>query len=281
MMHFCWLPPERLVIAAPPPAVLIASRSIDSATARASARPSIRPPRVRASRRRIVMFSATVIALKRPSALRSSVTSATPGRDRLARVAEPDGLAVERDRAGRRQRAGAEEGLEQFGPPGAEQPGDAEHLAGVDLKREVGQSRPAAHGGAGQRQAGDVEHRARADRVRLVVHRRDLAPDHPAHDLRGVGLGAGRAGDELAVAEDRHAVGQGEDLVHLVRDVEDGRARLAEVVDHPEEPVDLGVGQGRGRLIHDQDRGLVRQRLGDLDHLLVADPQAADHGARD
>ena len=32
-------------------------------------------------------------------------------------------------------------------------------------------------------------------------------------------------GDEPAVAEDGHAVGQGEDLVHLVRDVEDGRAR--------------------------------------------------------
>ena len=180
------------MIAAPPPSVLIASRSIDSGPASASARRSIRPPRVRASRRRIVMFSATVILVKRPSVLRSSVTSATPAAIASAGVAEPDGLAVERDRAGRRRRAGAEEGFEQLGPTGAEQPGDAEHLAGVDLEREVLERRPAAPGGAGQGQALDLEHPLAGRSVRLVeVQRGDLAPDHPPDHLRGLGLGLG------------------------------------------------------------------------------------------
>ena len=45
--------------------------------------------------------------------------------------------------------------------------------------------------------------------------------------------------------------------------------------DHLEEPVDLGGGQRRGRLVHHDDLGVERQRLADLDHLLVGDGQAA------
>ena len=40
--------------------------------------------------------------------------------------------------------------------------------------------------------------------------------------------------------------------------------------------VDLLVGQGRGRLVHDQDVGIVGDRLRDLDHLLVGDRQRAE-----
>ena len=82
MMHFCWLPPERLVTGASPPAVLIASSLIDHSTARRSARGSISgtAPKVSSGRRRIVMFSATVIWSNRPRVLRSSVTMAMPAR---------------------------------------------------------------------------------------------------------------------------------------------------------------------------------------------------------
>ena len=40
------------------------------------------------------------------------------------------------------------------------------------------------------------------------------------------------------------------------------------------------VGQRRGRLVHDQDAGVERQRLGDLDHLLLGDRQRAGTGVR-
>ena len=41
-----------------------------------------------------------------------------------------------------------------------------------------------------------------------------------------------------------------------------------------EQPLDLGTGQCRGGLVHDQDPGVEAQRLGDLDDLLVGDRQA-------
>ena len=51
-----------------------------------------------------------------------------------------------------------------------------------------------------------------------------------------------------------------------------------ELADDLEQPLAFGRRQGRGRLVHDQDAGLERQRLGDLDQLLLADPQGADAG---
>ena len=54
----------------------------------------------------------------------------------------------------------------------------------------------------------------------------------------------------------------------------------AQVADDPEQLVDLRVGQCRGRLVHDQDGGIERQRLRDLDHLLLGDLEIADAGLR-
>ena len=39
---------------------------------------------------------------------------------------------------------------------------------------------------------------------------------------------------------------------------------------------DFGLGEGAGRLVHDEDVGCERQGLGDLDELLIADAQASD-----
>ena len=50
--------------------------------------------------------------------------------------------------------------------------------------------------------------------------------------------------------------------------------RAREVADDPEQLVDLGVVQRRGRLVHDQHVGVERQRLGDLDHLLLGDGES-------
>ena len=111
-----------------------------------------------------------------------------------------------------------------------------------------------------------------------VVERGDLAADHPAHDLIGRGLRPRGRGDELAVAEHGHAVGQGEDFVHFVADVEHRGAGFPQVGDDAKEPRDLRVGQGRGGLIHDHDLGVEGECLGDLDHLLIADPQVGEPG---
>ena len=52
--------------------------------------------------------------------------------------------------------------------------------------------------------------------------------------------------------------------------------RRPQVADDPEQLVDLRVGQRRGRLVHDQDVGVERERPGDLDHLVLGDRERAD-----
>ena len=47
----------------------------------------------------------------------------------------------------------------------------------------------------------------------------------------------------------------------------------------PKSRVDVVLRQRRGRLVHDQDARVVRERLGDLDALPVADRELADRRA--
>ena len=131
-MHFCWLPPERLVTGTSPPAVLIASSLIDQATARRSARGSIK----RAEGQLGEAADRDVLghghAVEEAQGLAVLGHHGDPGRDRLVGMCEPDRPALEPDRPGRRRRAGAEDRFEQLGSAGPEQPGDAQDLAGAD-----------------------------------------------------------------------------------------------------------------------------------------------------
>ena len=47
-----------------------------------------------------------------------------------------------------------------------------------------------------------------------------------------------------------------------------------------EEPLDLPIGERGGRLVHHQDPGVLRQRLGDLDHLLLRHAELVRQRAR-
>jgi hypothetical protein len=64
-----------------------------------------------------------------------------------------------------------------------------------------------------------------------------------------------------------------------MRDVDDRQTALLQPMDDAKERRDLGVGQGGGRLIHDDQPRIERERLGDLDHLLFGDGEGADDGA--
>ena len=72
------------------------------------------------------------------------------------------------------------------------------------------------------------------------------------------------------------------DLVQPVRDEDDADAVGLERRDDVEQLVGLGERQARGRLVEDDQPRLDRQRLGDLDHLLLGQRQAGDRrvGAR-
>ena len=56
-------------------------------------------------------------------------------------------------------------------------------------------------------------------------------------------------------------------------DVDDGDAAVAQAAHHVQQALGLGRLQGRGRLVEDEDLRLVQQRPGDLDQLLLAEPQ--------
>ena len=79
-----------------------------------------------------------------------------------------------------------------------------------------------------------------------------------------------------AVAEDGDAVGNLEDLVEVVRDVDDRDLLLLEPADDAEDELRLLLGQRGGRLVHDQDAGLAGERAGDLDDALLGDGEPLD-----
>ena len=101
-----------------------------------------------------------------------------------------------------------------------------------------------------------------------------LASDHRANEVVGVEAFELAGENELAVAEDRHALAEREDLFEPVRDEEHRDARLVQGSGNLEEAVDLDGGERRGRLVHDDDSGIEREGLGDLDQLLLGDREA-------
>ena len=101
----------------------------------------------------------------------------------------------------------------------------------------------------------------------------DRPADHHRDDLLDLGVGGPDGIDVAAVAHDRDAVGDLLQLLQAVGDVDDAHALTAQLASDAEELVDLRIGQRGRRLVHDQDGGVERERLGDLDHLLLGDGQ--------
>ena len=107
-----------------------------------------------------------------------------------------------------------------------------------------------------------------------------VAADHVLDDPGGVDVVGLGLGDEAAVAQDDDAVGDLERLFEVVGDVDDRDAVGGEVAHDAEEHLDLGRAERGGRLVHDQDAGVLGERAGDLDDLLLAEAQVADLRAR-
>ena len=81
----------------------------------------------------------------------------------------------------------------------------------------------------------------------------------------------GRRYDLLAVAQHRDGVGDLQHVVEEMGDEDDAPAALAQAPQHPEQPLDLGRRQGRGRLVQDDDARAGEQDAAELDELLHAD----------
>ena len=164
--------------------------------------------------------------------------------------------------------ADAEERLHNVGALGTHQPGNAQNLAPTQVEGHILDGRLVTG-----RQPPNLQH----DLGRLVgLLREALAQFTTDHHLDDIIEGQTRDRsrvDPLAVAQDGDLIADAEDLVHLVRDVDDPAAAILQLLNDAEEMVDLLLGQRGGGLVHDDDLRVVRERLGDLDHLHLRNRQ--------
>ena len=191
-----------------------------------------------------------------------------------------DRIAVEENLARRRNRRCAEEAFEQFGAPGTHQTGDPQDFPSVQIERDVFESVAPGVTGPGQGQVSDFEYLLASLWPWSEIERFDISTYHELGDLSGVGLLGRERFDELSISHDGDAIGQIEDLVHLVGDIEDGGSLAPEFGDDPIESLDLRFGKCAGRLVHDDDSAVDAQCLGDLDKLLVAYTQGTCESRR-
>ena len=87
-------------------------------------------------------------------------------------------------------------------------------------------------------------------------------------------------GDELAVAQNGHAVADGVQLVEAVADVDDAHPLRLQATYHVVEDGDLVLGERAGRLVQDYDLRAERDAARDCDHLPECDVEAPQRRAR-
>ena len=182
-------------------------------------------------------------------------------------------LTGQPDIAAKRQRAGPEQALQQFGTARPQQPGEPHHLALSNLKADVPQPVLRRLINACQRQSLDFkQHRAGSPGGHGLAGD-DVATDHQVGDLAGSGLGGGTGVDEPPVPQHGDGVGNPKHLIHLVRDVKHGDAAGLQRANQCHQPIGLSLRQRARGLVQDEHITLAGESPGDLDQLLVPDPQ--------
>jgi len=124
-----------------------------------------------------------------------------------------------------------EDGPRDLAPARADQPRERDDLAAADVERHVDE-----HALAGE--ALDLEDHV-ADVLLLRDVLRELAADHRADEVVRREPGQLAREDEAAVAKDRDALADAEDLLEPVRDEQQRRAAGAKRLDDAEQPLDL------------------------------------------
>src|SRR2546430_677473 len=180
--------------------------------------------------------------------------------------------AVDLDAAGR-DRVGAEDRPKHVGTPGAEQPRDAQDLAGAhgEVDRLV----------AAERLESPQDEPGFADGALAGrVQRLDRPADHRRDQAVVVELGHRRAGGVPAVAQYGHPVADLEHLLQVVADIHDRVAVVAQLPDPAQQGGGLAFGQRGGRLVEDEDARVLPEYLGDLDELPYRQRQRRDRRVR-
>ena len=188
-------------------------------------------------------------------------------------------LAPDGDRARLSERELAGERIEELALPVAGNAGDRQHLAGPHLQTDVPER------DCKGRACGCVE--VVRFQQHVALHRRargadggDVAADHHAGE-RSRRLPARIAGARhLAVAQHRRAVADALHLFQPVADIEHGAPFRLQFGEGLEQAVGLLRRQHRGRLVEDDEFGVLEKRPHDLDALALADGKVRDMGLR-
>ena len=184
-----------------------------------------------------------------------------------------DAFPVEENFSGVR-RGQTKECAGQFGPAGADQPGQSEDLAGANREAHP------PHSGSGARHVAQLQHGL----TRLGLGRRiklgHLTTNHEL-DQPGLGDGAHRLrAHTFAVAQHGDPIGQGENFLQPVRNVDDTHAAGAQLPHHGKQPLLFAIGQRGGGLVHDDDARAGTDGAGDFDQLLLGHRKRTNLGVR-
>ena len=108
----------------------------------------------------------------------------------------------------------------------------------------------------------------------------DRTADHAADDavLAEIVLALGERFNGVTVADDGDVVRHIGDLVELVGDDDGGHTLLLEFQQKIQQRLGIRLVEGGGRLVQDHKARLFCQRLGNLNHLLLADADVLDEG---
>jgi len=192
---------------------------------------------------------------------------------RILRRFDRYALAVHVDLAAL-ERIGAENRARHFRAARAHEAGETEHLAATQREAHVADRRTA-------RQAFDFERDLVIGGVAGVPRRAvELASDHHADDGLDRRCRSGNRGHVLSVPHDRHAARDLPQFVHFVGDIDDADAMRLQLPNDTKEVLDLDVVQRRGGLVHDEHARIERERLRNLDHLLLGHRELAHRRAR-
>ena len=185
--------------------------------------------------------------------------------------------ALQRDRGAvdprrpRRRTGEPEQGAHHLASSGAHQAIEAENFAASQLKRDVRELEWRA-------QSRDFEDDVSDRHLHLGKYVREGASDHHPDDVRFGHVANIAVADKSPVAQHHVAVRDLEDFIELMRDEDDRLAGRALRGDDREQVLDLARRKRGGRLVEDQDPGLVRESAGHADQMLLRQAKVADAG---
>ena len=108
----------------------------------------------------------------------------------------------------------------------------------------------------------------------------EIPADHEGGKL--IGVGGRRVGlcDQASVSKHADSIAEVKYLGQEMGDIDDRHAPFLESAYQLEEQGGLAFGENGRGFVEDQDAGLLRKGLGDLDELLLGDGEVADPSSR-